>query len=174
MGNIKRVDIYNFLGQTLDQLDDDWQAFLRNISKAQQVWGHLEKLLLRVGADPLVLEKFYRMVVRVVLVFGLETWVMLASMSKHIEGVHVGFLQKLWEEKARRQKTVLVRSRHRTVCSRKWRQNHSRHTITRVRHQWHSGYPYILFLRYAQRRRATREGRGTRSRGGNIQKLTSI
>ena len=115
MGNIKRVDIYNFLGRTLDQLDDDWQAVLRNISKAQQVWGHLEKLLLRVGADPLVLAKFYRMVVRVVLVFGLETWVMLASMSKHIEGVHVGFLQKLWEEKARRQKTVLVRSRHRTA-----------------------------------------------------------
>ena len=35
---------------------------------------------------------FYWVVVQAVLLFGAETWVLLAAMSRKLEGVHVGFL----------------------------------------------------------------------------------
>ena len=47
-----------------------------NISKAQQVWGRLGELMRREGADPFISEKLYHPVVQVVLLFGVETWVL--------------------------------------------------------------------------------------------------
>ena len=38
---------------------------------------------------------FYRTVVQTVLLFGAETWVLLATMTKNTEGVHMGFLRKV-------------------------------------------------------------------------------
>ena len=43
---------------------------------------------------------FYRAVVQAVLLFGSETWVLLASMLNKLEGVHVGFLQQVMGTKA--------------------------------------------------------------------------
>ena len=33
------VEVFKYLGRMLDQLNNNWPAFLRNIRKAQQVWG---------------------------------------------------------------------------------------------------------------------------------------
>ena len=60
----------------------------------------------RGGADPLVLEKFYCVVVQAVLLLGSETWVMSSTMSKTFEGVHVGLLQWVTGKKARMEKDV--------------------------------------------------------------------
>ena len=38
--------------------------------------------------------------VQAVLLFGLETWVLLAAMSKNLEGVHVGLLRQVTGKKA--------------------------------------------------------------------------
>ena len=46
--------------------------------------------------------KFYRAVVQAVLLFGDETWVLLAAMINNIEGVHVVFLLQVTGMKARR------------------------------------------------------------------------
>ena len=90
--NIKEVDIFTYLSRPLDWSGDNWPEILRNIRKAGNVWGRLEKLLQREGEDPFVSTNFYHAVVQPVLLFGAETWVLLAAMSKKLEGVHVNLL----------------------------------------------------------------------------------
>ena len=58
---------------------------------------------MREGEDPRVSEMFYRAVVQAVLLLGAETWVLLAAMSRKLEGVHIGFLRQVPDNKAKRQ-----------------------------------------------------------------------
>ena len=60
-------------------------AVLRKSRKARQVWGRLGKFLRREGEDLFVSEKLYHTVVQAVLIFGAETWVLLAAMRKNQE-----------------------------------------------------------------------------------------
>ena len=48
-------------------------------------------------------EMFYREVVQVVLLFGVEDCVLLEAMSNKLEGVHVGFLRQVMGNTAKRQ-----------------------------------------------------------------------
>ena len=45
---------------------------------------------------------FYRMVVQAILLYGSETWVLLASMTNRIEGMHTEFLQMITGERSRK------------------------------------------------------------------------
>ena len=47
------------------------------------------------------LRKKYHTVLQAVLLFGVETWVLLAPMTYRLEGVHVGFLQQVTKSKAK-------------------------------------------------------------------------
>ena len=47
---------------------------------------------------------FYRAVVQSVLLFGVETWVLLVEISKNLEGVHVVFLRQVTRNMAKRQR----------------------------------------------------------------------
>ena len=49
--SINGVDVFKYFGWPLYRSDDNWLEVLRNISKLQQVWGRLGKLLQREGAD---------------------------------------------------------------------------------------------------------------------------
>ena len=80
--NIEGVEVIKYWGRLLDCLDDNWTTVLRNIRKARHVWGCLGKFLLIEGAYPFILEKFYHAMVQAVLLFGAETWVLFATMSK--------------------------------------------------------------------------------------------
>ena len=51
-------------------------------------WGRLGTLIQREGAYPKVMESFYRAVVQAIILYGSETWVLLESMAKIIEGTH--------------------------------------------------------------------------------------
>ena len=53
---------------------------------------------------------FYCAVVQAVLLFGAETWVLLAEMSRNLEGVHVILLRQLTGQKAARQRDRTWRS----------------------------------------------------------------
>ena len=53
---------------------------------------------------------FYWVVVQAVLLFGAETWVLLAAMSRKLEGVHVGFLIQVTIQTAKRQRDGIWRS----------------------------------------------------------------
>ena len=47
------------------------------------------------GADPILLEEFYRAVVQAVLLFGADTWFLPSSMGNTLEGVHTELLQQV-------------------------------------------------------------------------------
>ena len=78
------VDSFKHLGRILDQSDKDWSEVLRPIWRSRQVWGRLGDFIRQEGADPIILEKFYRAVFQAVLLFGYETWVLKASMLQKI------------------------------------------------------------------------------------------
>ena len=59
------------------------------------MWGRLGKLLQREGMEPEVSEKLYHTVVQAVLLFGVETWVLLAPMMKSLEEENVSFLRQV-------------------------------------------------------------------------------
>ena len=61
--------------------------------------GPVGNLLRRDGFDQLVSENFYRAVIRAVLLFWAENWVLLVTMSKNMKWVHVGFLQKVTDKR---------------------------------------------------------------------------
>ena len=65
------------------------------LKKVRQVWGRLGKLLQREGMEPEVSEKLYHTVVQAVLLFGVETWVLLAPMMKSLEEENVSFLRQV-------------------------------------------------------------------------------
>ena len=46
---IEGVVLFKYLGQPLDQSDDDWLAFRRKIIKSHQVWGRLRVTLRQEG-----------------------------------------------------------------------------------------------------------------------------
>ena len=80
------VGLFNYLGWVLHRDYNDWPVVLCNICRVRQVWGCLGKLLRREGADPILSKKFYPVVVQAVLLFGAETWVLLAAMLKKSRG----------------------------------------------------------------------------------------
>ena len=86
------LDAFKYLWQVLNWTHGDWPAVLRDIRKSRQVWGRLGKLLRQESAYRITTEKFYRVVVQAVLLFGAKKWVMSAAMLNNIEGVHVDFL----------------------------------------------------------------------------------
>ena len=47
---------------------------------------------------------FYWAVVQVVLLFGAETWVLLATISRKLEGVHVGILRNITGQREKKQR----------------------------------------------------------------------
>ena len=89
---IEGVEVFKYLGRLLYRLEDDWPAVLRNIRKVRQVWGHLGKILQRKGSYPSISEKLNCVAIQVVLLFGEDTWVLLAPMTQKLEGVPLGFL----------------------------------------------------------------------------------
>ena len=66
--------MFQYLGQVLTAGDDDWLTVVGNLGKEIKSWGRLFKIMSQEGADPKVLGHFYKVVVRVVWMFGAETW----------------------------------------------------------------------------------------------------
>ena len=92
---MENVLTFRYLGRPLDQTDDYFPAVRQNIMRVRLVWGRLGTLLLQEGADPKMSEIFYRAVLQAILLYGSETWVLLASMEKRIEGTHTEFLRMI-------------------------------------------------------------------------------
>ena len=78
---LENVTVFRYLGQVLTAGDDYWLAVVGNLGKARKSWVRLLRILIREGADPKVLGKFYKAVSQAVLLFGAETWVLTPSME---------------------------------------------------------------------------------------------
>ena len=72
---IEQVDSFMYLGCQLSSGDDDFQACLRNLSKAKKMWGVLSHLLKWEGASKAYKSDMYLIDVSTVLLYGAETWV---------------------------------------------------------------------------------------------------
>ena len=94
----------------MDRSYNYWKEVCRNIGKARRVWSRLGKLLRREEAESRVYAMFYRAVVRAVLLFGAETWVLSEEMPHNLEGVHVLFLRQITGQRIVRQRDRTWRS----------------------------------------------------------------
>ena len=99
---VEGVENFKYLWRTLDQTDDDWPAVWLSIMRARSVWGRLGTLIIWKGAETKVSVMFYRAVIQLVLLFGADTWLLLAAMEWKAEGTHTGFLRQIMWKRARR------------------------------------------------------------------------
>ena len=98
---VENIPIFWYMGISLDQTDDDWPSVWRNIMHSRLVCGRLGTLLRWEGEDTKTLESLYREVVQAILLYGLEAWVLLTSMSKRLEGTHTELLKLIMGKRVR-------------------------------------------------------------------------
>ena len=72
---IQTVPSFKYLGRILTEGDDDWPAVAGNLAKSRKIWGRLQGILSREGATKRVSGNLFTAVVKQVLLFGAETWV---------------------------------------------------------------------------------------------------
>ena len=70
--------------------------------RTRSVWGRLGTLLRLEGTEPRVLAIFYRAVVQMILLYGLDMWVLLATIGRKVEGIHTGFICQIRGKRFRR------------------------------------------------------------------------
>ena len=99
---VEGVENFKYLGQNLDQTDDDWPSVRKNIMRARLVWGRLGTLMRREGAEPRVLEMFDRAVAQAILLFGSDTWVLSEAMDRKVDVTHTCFPQHITGTRAQR------------------------------------------------------------------------
>ena len=68
--------------------DDDWMAVVKNLRWAQKKWERMIRVLGREGAYSWMLGVFYIAVVKAVLLYGSETWVMSLFIGRTLGGFH--------------------------------------------------------------------------------------
>ena len=98
---VENLTMLRYLGIPLDQRDDDCLAVRRNIMRARSVGGRLGTLLRQEGTEPRELAIFYRSVMKAILLYESETWVLLESMERKVEGTNFGFLFHIKGKRAR-------------------------------------------------------------------------
>ena len=67
---LKAVPSFKYVGQIMTAGDDNWPAVAGNLAKARNSWGRLTRILSREGADKRISGKFFKLVVKQVLLFG--------------------------------------------------------------------------------------------------------
>ena len=92
---VEGVVNFKYLGKTLDQMDDDWPVVSRNIVRV------LGKLMRGEGAEPKVSAMLYRAVEQAVLLFGSDTWLILAGKDWKIEVAHKCFISHITWQRSR-------------------------------------------------------------------------
>ena len=72
-GQLQMVPSFKYLGRILKEGDDDWPVVAGNQGKARKIWGRMQRILIREGANKRVSGNFFKSVVQQVLLFGAET-----------------------------------------------------------------------------------------------------
>ena len=66
---------FKYLRRLLTMADDSCSEVIINLQKASRIWYCLSRILGREGSNPKTSGNLYLAVVQVILIFGLETWV---------------------------------------------------------------------------------------------------
>ena len=78
---------FKYLGRVISAADNDWTAVTRNMTQARAVWRRTIRILIWEVARSRVSISFFKLAVPLVLLFGVETWVVTPLHGK----VHGGF-----------------------------------------------------------------------------------
>ncbi len=99
---LERVEVFKYLGRLIAGDDTDTQAMRLNLRKARGVWARVSRVLRAENASPWTSGMFYKATVQAVLLYGSETWSLLLSSLKGLEGFHIQAawrMSGLWPEK---------------------------------------------------------------------------
>ena len=79
---LKMVPYFKYLGRVLSASDDDWPEVIRNLTKAWAVWQRMLRILSMERARLRVSIFFFKSIIQLVLLFGVETWVVTSWMRR--------------------------------------------------------------------------------------------
>ena len=83
-----KVDTFKYLGRTVSNIDSDWPALQKNLTKARERFARISKVLTWEGSTPRISGNFYRAAILSVLLYGSETWVWSKRMVDTVRGFH--------------------------------------------------------------------------------------
>jgi hypothetical protein len=92
------VEVYKYLGCLLVQDDDDIQAIHAQMRKAQATWARVGQVLRSKNASPFVAAKFYQGIIRAILLYGSESWVISRTAMARLEGLHIHAAYRMAKE----------------------------------------------------------------------------
>ena len=69
---MQTVHRFKYLEIIITEGDDDWPEVVGNLGKARKIWGRMQRILSREGANKRVSGNFFQAVVQQVLLFGAE------------------------------------------------------------------------------------------------------
>ena len=76
MQPLMSVSFFKYPGRILPASEEKWPMVVSKLRKARKKWERLSRVMGQEGVDARAMGIFYREVVQVVLLFGLDTWVM--------------------------------------------------------------------------------------------------
>ena len=72
---------FKCLGRILTSMDDNWPMVVTNLSKAKKNWVLISRILGQEGENAWKSRNFFKTVAQVVILFGLEIWLMTLHVS---------------------------------------------------------------------------------------------
>ena len=72
---LEMVIYFRYLGRVMSVADDDWMAVVRNMAKVQVLLRRMTRILINEGTRLQVSRFFFKAIIKLVLLFGAETWV---------------------------------------------------------------------------------------------------
>ena len=99
---LEMVSNFKYLGQVMTAGDDDWPAVAGNLVKARKSWGRLLRILSQEGPDKRVSGNFFKAVVQVVLLFGVETWVITPRIERALDSFMHGSARQITRNQPQR------------------------------------------------------------------------
>ena len=82
------VTSFKYLGRVLTAADDDLPEVLGDLRKVRKSWSRMDMILRQEGVIPRVLGVFFKAVVKEVLLFGSNTWVLTPRMGRSLGSFH--------------------------------------------------------------------------------------
>ncbi len=95
---LEKVDFFRYLGRILAQDDDDIRAVRQQIKKARGIWARVRQVLMADNTPPKVSAKFYKAVVKSVLLYGSKTWNLTTTPLAWLEGFHIRAAYRMAEK----------------------------------------------------------------------------
>ena len=75
--------------------ENDWPAVVKKLSRARKVWSRMSRILSRKGSALRVPGLFFNSVVKAVLLFGVETYVVTPRSGKALGGFQTQVARRL-------------------------------------------------------------------------------